>query len=78
MRREGVEIAALYQRLQERGYLASYSSVRRFVREMEPRAPDATVRVERQPGEEAQVDFGYAGHLIDPLIGELCKPGPSS
>jgi transposase len=73
LRQEGVEMAAICQRLQERGYRGSYSSVRRFVREIEPRPPDATVRVERQPGEEAQVDFGYAGRLIDSLTGELRK-----
>jgi len=73
LRREGVEMAAIYQRLQERGYLGSYSAVRRFIRESEPRAAEVTVRVERQPGEEAQVDFGYAGRLIDALTGELCK-----
>jgi hypothetical protein len=28
---------------------------------MEPRTPDAVVRVETPPGDEAQVDFGYAG-----------------
>jgi transposase len=37
----------------------------------EPRLPDATVRVERSPGEEAQVDFGYAGKMLDPLTGKL-------
>jgi transposase len=26
---------------------------------------DVTVRVERGPGEEAQVDFGYAGYMVD-------------
>lgn len=71
--RAGVEIAAIYQRLRERGYLGSYSSVRRFVRVLEPHTPEVTVRVERQPGEEVQVDFGYAGRLLDPLTGELRK-----
>ena len=32
---------------------------------------DATVRVERAPGEEAQVDFGFAGRMADPRTGEL-------
>jgi transposase len=73
LRREGVEIAAIHQRLKERGYCGSYSSVRRFVRHLEPATPDVTVRVETQPGEEAQVDFGYAGRLIDPETGKLRK-----
>jgi transposase len=71
LRTEGVEVAALYARLQERGYRGSYAAVWRFVRQVEPLTPDATVRVERRPGEEAQVDFGYAGVLRDPHSGQL-------
>jgi len=71
LRREGVEIAALYERLKERGYEGSYASVYRFVRRLEPLTPEVTVRVETPPGEEAQVDFGYAGKMIDPETGEL-------
>jgi transposase len=68
---EGVEIAATHQRLKERGYIGSYASVYRFVRNLAPCDPDVTVRVETRPGEEAQVDFGYAGEMIDPKTGEL-------
>ena len=67
----GVEIAAIHQRLKERGYTGSYASVYRFARHLEPRTLDATVRVETRPGEEAQVDFGYAGKMIDPETSEL-------
>ena len=73
LRAHGVEVAAIQQRLRERGYRGHYSSVHRFVRALEPSLPDATVRVERSPGEEAQVDFGAAGLLIDPLTGALRK-----
>lgn len=73
LRRQGVEITAIHQRLQERGYVGSYSSVRRFVRQLEPSSPQVTVRVETPPGEEAQVDFGYAGRMIDPDTGRLRK-----
>jgi transposase len=69
LRQQGVEIAALGQRLRERGYTGSYASVYRFVRALEPLLPDATVRVERAPGEEAQVDFGYVGRMLDPESG---------
>jgi len=31
------------------------------------------VRVETPPGEEAQVDFGFAGRMVDPETGELRK-----
>jgi hypothetical protein len=45
--------------------------VYRFVRRIKGQLPQATVRVERAPGEEAQVDFGYAGMMIDPETGQL-------
>lgn len=69
--RAEVEIAAIHERLKERGYRGSYSAVYRFVRTIRPKTPDVTVRVERKPGEEAQVDFGYAGRMIDPESGKL-------
>jgi len=71
LRKEGVEIAAIRERLKERGYAGSYSSVYRFVRQLEPLTADVTVRVETRPGEEAQVDFGYAGKMLDPETGRL-------
>lgn len=71
MIQEGVEIAAIRQRLIERGYSGSYASVYRFVHKLSPRTPEACVRVERAPGEEAQVDFGYAGLMIEPSTGAL-------
>jgi transposase len=69
--KENVEIAAIKCRLEERGYTGSYQAVYRFVRKLNPQWPKVTVRVERKPGEEAQVDFGYAGRMIDPATGEL-------
>lgn len=68
---EGVEIAAIQQRLEERGFSGSYSAVYRFVKRECPNLPKVTVRVECRPGEEAQVDFGYAGKLLDPDKGTL-------
>lgn len=73
LRRESVEVAAIHERLKERGYRGGYTSVWRFVRKLEPQTPDATVRVETKPGEETQVDFGYAGRMIDPQSGKLRK-----
>lgn len=70
LRESGAEISAVYERLKERGYTGQYASVRRFVRQLEPQDPEATVRVERAPGEEGQVDFGSAGQLIDPRSGQ--------
>ena len=68
---EGVEGAAIWQRLREQGYPGSLSSVYRFLHHLRPPRSEATVRVEREPGEEAQVDFGFAGRMIDPQTGAL-------
>jgi transposase len=66
LRQRGVEMMAIFQRLRdEHAFTGTYSSVRRFVHTLEPAQPDATIRIERQPGEEAQVDFGYAGLMLD-------------
>lgn len=68
----GLTRQVIWQRLQERGYTGSYTSVRRFVaklREAEPR--EAFVRLEVPAGEEAQVDFGSAGKLYDPTRGQM-------
>jgi transposase len=69
-----VEVAAMHQRLSERGYTGSYAAVWRFVRRLKRNVGrDVTVRVETKPGEEGQVDFGYAGLMIDPETGKLRK-----
>jgi transposase len=74
LRRAGVEIEAIRQRLrEERGFTGSYASVHRFVRQLEPRTPEAVMRVETPAGEEAQVDFGYAGRMLDPQDGRARK-----
>jgi transposase len=66
LRQRGVEIATIFQRLRDdHGYRGSYASVHRFVRSLEPPTPEVTIRIERPPGEEAQVDFGYAGLMLD-------------
>src|SRR5579883_782083 len=70
LRAQGVEIAAIRARLAERhGEPVSYSAVWRLVQHLEPKTPEAFVRVEVPPGSEAQVDFGYAGLARDPLTG---------
>lgn len=71
LRRQRVEVTAIWERLKELGYEGHYSSVYRFVRSLEPLTPEVTVRVECQPGEEAQVDFGYAGQMLDAGDGRL-------
>ena len=63
-RAQNVEMAAIHQRLTEQGFTGSYMAVWRFVQRLEPSEPEAVVRVETPPGNEAQVDFGYAGKLL--------------
>lgn len=75
LHKKGVETAAIRQRLiDDHGYTGSYASVWRFVNRLEsPKEEEAMTRMEVKPGEEAQVDFGYAGKMIDPHSGELRK-----
>lgn len=71
---QGVEGAAIRLRLQEQvGYTGSLSAIYRFLHRVDPPPPDVCMRVERDPGCEAQVDFGFAGRLIDPASGLLRK-----
>ena len=49
----------------------SYASVLRYIGdEFNLGKPEATVRLETEPGEEAQVDFGYVGRMRDPESGK--------
>jgi len=73
LRAQGTEMVAIWERLKERGYTGSYSAIRRFVRTLEPKQPQAFARIETAPGEEAQVDFGYAGRMLDPQSGQFRK-----
>lgn len=75
-RAQGMEIAAIRTRLQERHQTAlSYSALWRLVHRLEgaPKPPEVFVRVETAPGREAQVDFGYAGLTLDPTTGNVRK-----
>lgn len=71
---QGVDGTVIWRRLQERGYAGSLSSVYRFLnREKQVHGPEVVVRVEREPGEEGQVDFGYAGEMLDESSGKWRK-----
>ena len=70
---DGVEGTAILQRLKERGYTGTQSSIYRFLRQLDPHGVLPPVRVEREPGTEVQVDFGYAGRMLDPQTGTLRK-----
>lgn len=73
LHRTGVAGTAIWHRLRERGYQGTLSSVYRFLHRLEPSYQTAIVRVEREPGSEAHVDFGYAGRMRDPATGALRK-----
>jgi transposase len=73
-RTHGVSPKAVFERLRdERGFLGSYSSVYRYVVHLEGKWPEVFVRMEVDPGDEAQVDFGSAGTMVDPATGEVRK-----
>jgi transposase len=70
--KQGVEMTAIWLRLQENfGYKGGYSSIRRFVHQLEPAESEAFVRVHTEPGEDMQVDFGSVGQLYDPVSKRL-------
>ncbi|MGH7309377.1 MAG: IS21 family transposase [Candidatus Rokuibacteriota bacterium] len=72
LQKEGVEGQAIWQLLvDEHDFVGSYSSVKRFLRRLAPPEVRAMLRLEVDPGEEAQVDFGYGGTFIDPETGHL-------
>lgn len=65
-----VELTAILARLREDyHYGGSYSSLRRFVQQIQPVTPEVHLRMETGPGEDAQVDFGSVGQLVDPRNG---------
>lgn len=67
-----VEGQAIWQLLvDQRGFTGSYSSVKRFLRRLAPPERRAVLRLEVEPGAEAQVDFGTAGRLLDPAHGRV-------
>ena len=71
---QGVEGAAIRLRLQEQvGFTGSRSAIYRFLQRLDPPPLDVCMRVERAPGYEAQVDFGFAGRMRDPATGLLRK-----
>ncbi|MDA2935399.1 IS21 family transposase, partial [Acidobacteria bacterium AH-259-D05] len=63
-------------RLLEENYqlVTSYMSVHRYVRKhLRECTRPVTVRLHSSSGEQAQVDFGFAGRMIDPEAGKLRK-----
>ena len=62
----GLSAQRIYQDLiSGHGFVGSYHSVQRFVRQLRAVAPVPFVRMEVAPGEEAQVDFGQGAWVIE-------------
>lgn len=60
----GLSAQRIYQDVvEENGFLGSYQSVKRFVRGLKQRQPQRVWRIECQPGEEMQVDFGLGAPI---------------
>jgi len=55
----------------EHDYSLSYSSFKRYMNIKYPKEPRNCLRIEVQAGQEAQVDFGSAGMMLDPETGKL-------
>ena len=55
-------------------FTGSYQSVKRFVRRLRGAAQERVWRIEGQPGEEAQADFGTGARVIDPVTGVRRRP----
>ena len=61
---KGLSAQRIYQDLKvELSFAASYESVKRYVRKLRQVDPELVHRIEVQPGEEVQVDFG-AGPIV--------------
>jgi len=59
---------------EEKGVQTGYCTVKRYLRaEFQFGTPPVTVRLEVEPGSQAQVDFGYVGMMMDPLTKRLRK-----
>jgi hypothetical protein len=78
-REQGLECQAIWQRLRrDHSFKGGNGAVWRFVNRLEGATPKVIVRIEVQPGDEGQVDFGYVGLLLDPATGAIgARPGPS-
>lgn len=74
---KGLEATAIHAKLTEEdlSFTGSVSAVKRLVAQVRrtngPRPEDVVIPVDTPPGEVAQVDFGYAGRVLDPRTGKV-------
>jgi len=70
----GLSAQRIYQDLiVEVAFSGSYQSVKRFVRRLRQAQPERVWRIEVQPGEEAQIDFGSGAPVVE-LDGRRRRP----
>ena len=67
-----LRLSKVHTLLKRRGLEVSYATVRRFaMQELGWHKQKSTIRLEDPPaGQEAQIDFGRMGHLVDPETGK--------
>jgi transposase len=71
---QGVSGVLIHQALVRKyGFDGHYSSVRRFLQSLETSRPRATVVLDFDPGEAAQVDFGAGPFLLDRRSGQTVR-----
>jgi len=58
------------------GFTGSYSSLRRFLQQLDQTNHQVTSVIEFDPGDAAQIDFGQGPRIVDVFSGEEMKvPG---
>ncbi len=72
---QGISGTVIHRTLQEKyDFKGSYSAVRRFLKKFQQDTPpEATVMLDHEPGDSAQVDFGTGPRIIDVFTGEEFK-----
>ncbi len=64
--RAGLTAQRIFQDLRaDHGFTGAYDSVKRYVRRLTAVGPERVERIECQPGEEAQVDFGLGAPILE-------------
>ncbi len=61
---KGLNAVRIHEELTAQGVPGAYPTVKRYVGNIKKRE-NIFIRIHTKPGEEAQVDFGYAGYTID-------------
>jgi hypothetical protein len=57
--------------LAENGQIVSETSLRRYINNNFIKACNSTVHLETKPAKQAQVDYGYVGMMLDPVLNKL-------